>query len=96
MITKPFTTGGSSEAPFAEVKPRLRRWEASVYLRDKFGIAAAPATLARLASVGGGPKFQKQNAYPLYPTDELDSWAEEQLGPLLSSTSDASGIKRSK
>lgn len=96
MTTKPFTTRGSSEAPFSELKPRLRRWEASAYLIAKYGIAAAPATLARLASVGGGPRFQKQNAYPLYPIDELDTWAEERLGPLVSSTSVASGTDRTE
>lgn len=76
----------------SDPKPRLCRWEASAYLQEKFGISVAPATLARLASVGGGPKFQKQNKAVLYPRDELHAWAVKRLGPLISSTSERSDV----
>lgn len=61
-------------------KNNLRRQEASVYLVELFGIPAATATLAKLASIGGGPPFYKYNRTPLYPRSELDAWA---LGKLL-------------
>lgn len=77
--------------PAERHKPRLRRWEASDYLRLMHGIEIAPATLAKMASVGGGPGFQKSARVPLYPTDELDRWAIERLGSLRRSTSDPGG-----
>lgn len=67
---------------------RLRRREASIYLKEKFGIDRKPATLAKLAVMGGGPRYQLANRVPLYPEPELDRWAEGMLSPLKSSTSD--------
>ncbi len=66
----------------------LRRSEASVYLKDKHGIDRAPATLAKLASIGGGPRYHKANRIPIYPPDFLDEWAVSILSPPLNSTSD--------
>lgn len=77
--------------PSALRKPRLRRWEAADYLRLAHGIEVAPATLAKWATVGGGPAYQKANRTPLYPTTELDRWAMERLGTLLRHTSDRGG-----
>ena len=68
--------------------PCLRRVEASDYLLRKFGLRIAPATLAKLASTGGGPPFHKAGTTPLYPRTELDRWAIERLGRLRRSTSD--------
>lgn len=69
-------------------KPRLNRNEASEYLLLAHGLRAAPATLAKYASVGGGPLYHPSNRSPLYPREELDRWAAERLGPLVRSTSD--------
>lgn len=69
-------------------KPRLRREEACRYLETEFGLTYAPATLATLATRGGGPAYQLANRTPLYPKDALDEWARGKLGPLRSSTSD--------
>lgn len=69
-------------------KPRLRRWEASRYLRDRHGIELAVATLAKLACLGGGPPFQKAGRVPLYPVDLLDAWATARLGRVVHSTSE--------
>jgi hypothetical protein len=69
-------------------KPRLRRWEASRYVEFVHGLVVAPATLAKLASIGGGPGFHKVGRIPLYPRGELDRWATEKLGRVISSTSD--------
>lgn len=67
---------------------RLRRPAASIYLKEKWGIERTPGTLAKLACVGGGPRYQTVNRVPLYPESELDAWAEALLSPLKSSTSD--------
>lgn len=67
---------------------RLRRTEASQYLKDKWSIDRKPSTLAKLAVVGGGPPFVHANRIPLYPLVELDAWAEALLSPLKRSTSE--------
>lgn len=75
---------------------RLRRKEASVYLLENWGISRTPNTLAKLATVGGGPSFERESRFPLYITDNLDIWAGEQLSPLVSSTSELKNTKKEK
>jgi hypothetical protein len=53
----------------------LRRREASAYLREQHGICRAPATLAKLAVIGGGPRFRHVGRVPIYPVIELDAYA---------------------
>ena len=55
----------------------LNRSEASAYLLDVHGIKRAPATLAKLASIGGGPAFRKAGRIPQYTPQNLDLYAEE-------------------
>lgn len=69
-------------------KPRLRRTEASAYLLQVHGLPIAVATLAKYATLGGGPGFQKAGITPLYPRDELDAWALQRLGHVVRSTSE--------
>jgi len=68
--------------------PNLRRSEASRYLRERYGIAMATATLARIFSQrsDGPPAFKAGHAV-LYPRDGLDTWAAKRLGELRCSTS---------
>jgi hypothetical protein len=68
---------------------RLRRVEASAFLKEKWGIDRKPSTLAKLACLGGGPRFEHANRVPLYREDELDAWASALLSPLKTSTSDS-------
>ena len=70
---------------------RLRRAEAANYLRENYGIIRKPTTLAKLAVIGGGPKFQRAGRIPLYTLAELDVWAASILSPLVSSTSELRG-----
>lgn len=76
--------------PVALRRPRLRRQDAGEYLDLVHGITIAVATLATLATRGGGPGFQKHGRAVLYPREELDKWAEERLGPVRYSTSESS------
>lgn len=77
-----------SAAAACQRKPRLRRWEASRYLREQHGIELQPTTLAKIACLGSdGPPFFKCGRVPLYPIDELDRWAVARLGPLRTNTS---------
>jgi hypothetical protein len=68
----------------------LRRKRASQYLEDRWGIRCKPNYLAKLAVVGGGPPFRKANRDPLYDPKDLDTWAQERIGPLVHSTSERS------
>ncbi len=74
----------------------LRRAEASKYLKEKHGVDRAPATLAKLASIGGGPRFRRANRIPLYPPEFLDDWARSILSPPMTSTSDSGTRERSR
>ena len=69
-------------------KPRLRRCEASTYLEQRHGLTVAGATLAKFASIGGGPLFAKFGRFPLYEPAALDTWAAEKLGKPRASTSE--------
>ena len=78
----------ASAPPPRQWPARMRRPVASTYLFEEHGVSLTPATLAKLAVVGGGPKFRKDGKFPIYDRDELDSFAVARLGPLRSSTSD--------
>jgi hypothetical protein len=74
----------------ADIAPRrlLRRSGAAKHVEETFGIPVSPKTLAKLAVVGGGPKFRKAGRIPLYDPPDLDEWARSKLSPLVSSTSE--------
>ena len=74
-------------------KPRLRRSEASEYLLTMHGLSFAPATLAKMACVGGGPGYSKVNRTPMYPVVELDRWAAEKLGVVAYSTTEHAAVR---
>jgi hypothetical protein len=67
---------------------RLRRSDASTYLLETHGIRRAVGTLAKLAVVGGGPRFRVAGRTPLYSTEDLDAWADSIISPLVRSTSE--------
>ena len=81
--------GGTEPEP--PPRPLKRRAAASAYLRDKWGVERAPGTLAKLAVVGGGPRFRKAGHTPLYAPADLDAWASELLGQAVASTSELKG-----
>jgi len=66
----------------------LRREEAAQYLKDRVGVYTA-ATLAKLATVGGGPEYRKVGRFPLYTAEALDNWLASKIGPVLSNTAGA-------
>jgi hypothetical protein len=68
---------------------RMRRPLASRYLLEMHGLSRTPATLGKLACLGGGPAFRKAGARTcLYDKTELDRWALEILGPEIHSTAE--------
>jgi hypothetical protein len=66
---------------------RLGRKDAAQFLTDR-GYKTAPATLAKLACVGGGPPFQTFGRRPLYREENLLAWAQARTTGLRRSTSD--------
>lgn len=68
----------------------FRREEASAYLLGTWGVSYRPATLAKLATVGGGPRFAHIGRWPVYKANDLDEWISKRLSPLKTSTSDQS------
>ena len=73
----------------AQPSPLLRRQEAAEYLRTVWRLPCEATTLAKLASIGGGPPFHKAGRIPLYPPLGLDAFARAKIGPLQASTSKA-------
>lgn len=71
-----------------EEKPRLRRSEVPDYLLRKHGIPVALSTLAKMATVGGGPAMQHAGRIPLYHVNDLDAWAAKRLSAPVHSTSE--------
>jgi len=55
----------------------LSRREASQYLLNKYGISRTPRTLAKLATVGGGPIFRKVRQRVIYDPSALDMFAAD-------------------
>lgn len=74
-------------------KRRLRRWVASAYLRDSHGLTYGPTTLAKLASVGGGPPMEYVGRIPTYPVDGLDAWAAAKISPRVGSTTELRALQ---
>lgn len=71
----------------APMRPRLRRSDVPAYLASKHGIDIAVSTLAKLATIGGGPAMQYSGRIPLYHLRDLDEWAASRLSPTVRSTS---------
>jgi hypothetical protein len=72
----------------------FRRAEAAVYITGKYGFPCSRQWLAKLAVVGGGPRFRKAGRYPIYSPADLDDWALSRIGPVQSSTSDVSATSQ--
>jgi hypothetical protein len=62
---------------------------AAAYLTWERGLPTSPNTLAKLATVGGGPVYQRFGNHALYTDDNLDAWAEGKLSAPRRSTSEA-------
>jgi hypothetical protein len=67
----------------------LRRTEAAAYIRNRYGFPCQPTWLAKLACVGGGPRFRKAGRIPVYAITDLTCWAEARMSRPVCSTSEA-------
>jgi len=64
----------------------LTRREAAEYLNAQ-GLPIAATTLAKMATVGGSPKFCRFGRNAVYTASDLDAWASARLGEARTSTS---------
>ncbi len=69
-------------------EPLLMRDQAAAALTER-GYKTSKATLATLATRGGGPLFLKFGPRPLYRLRDLLTWAESRLKPPRRNTSEA-------
>ena len=67
---------------------RYRRDQAVDYLKAQWGLEFRPSTLAKLATLGGGPTFEHFGRWPVYTAEDLDAWVEARLSAKKTSTSD--------
>jgi hypothetical protein len=72
----------------AQRRQKFRRTEATAYLREKHGIDRAAKTLAKLASIGGGPFMTYIGRIPFYTPDALDAYAQKITSRPVRSTAD--------
>lgn len=70
----------------------LRRAEAATYIQTKWGYPSSPQTLAKYATIGGGPVFRRAGRFPLYSTADLDEWVASKLSRPMRSTSDTASF----
>lgn len=71
-------------------RPRLRWVDVPAHLAAKHGIDSAVSTLAKMATVGGGPAMQYSGRIPLYHVQDLDARANERLSKPVYPTSERS------
>jgi hypothetical protein len=65
----------------------LRRPEAADYLKSKYGFGSS-RTLAKMATLGGGPTFRKFGRIVFYSPEDLDAWVASRMSGPMTSTSD--------
>src|SRR3546814_14933066 len=69
------------------------RKRASFYLRATFDLPTTPASLATMATRGGGPRFFRIGKYARYRRRDLAEWALKRFSVLLDSTSPREGAR---
>ena len=67
----------------------LSRRAAAQRIREKHGLPCTEATLANMAGRGNGPVYRLIAARAYYLPDDIDSWAEARIGPLIRRAADA-------
>lgn len=62
-----------------KIPVRITRKQASEYILATHGVHVKPTTLAKLASIGGGPVFESFGNRPYYMPADLDQWVAARL-----------------
>ena len=72
----------------------LRRTDAARYVENSHGVPCAPRTLAKLATLGGGPQIHYFGKTPLYRPSDLDAWVAERISGPVASTAERKTINQ--
>ena len=80
---QPFTTADHSDD-----SELLTRAEAARFLTDVLKHRTAPQTLAKFASIGGGPEFQLSGRWPVYTKGGCRRWVAARRTRTVHSTSE--------
>jgi hypothetical protein len=76
------------------MQTHLRRTQAAKYIKENYGFGTCD-TLAKLACVGGGPKFRKLGRFPVYTIEDLEAWIQSRMTRAVSNTSElGNGIRK--
>jgi len=61
-------------------QPKLyRRTDAAAYVREVHHVPCAETTLAKMATVGGGPEITYAGRWPLYSEQAIDAWVAAKM-----------------
>jgi hypothetical protein len=66
----------------------LRRDEAARFVRETYSIPCSARTLAKFASIGGGPVYRYSGRFPIYDVADLAAWAKQKIGPRVNSATE--------
>ncbi len=92
MIHENNCTIRASITPPPLSKNFFRRSEVTTYLEACYGYPIATATLAKYATIGGGPIYRKighsQNGRVIYRREDLDQWITEKMTNLRKNTAE--------
>lgn len=69
------------------MKQYVRRSPAAEYVKERYGFCTEKS-LAKLATIGGGPKYRKIGKMVVYDLDDLDAWAQSRMSEPVGSTSE--------
>ncbi len=71
---------------------RLNRRQQAEYLLQEHGIKRSPKTLGKLASIGGGPRYQLDGRDALSTPEWLDEWVNQILTPPVANAAEGNYI----
>lgn len=75
---------------------RMRRPDASKYLKEVHGLDYAETTLAKFACIGGGPEMEYAGRFPTYTPAALDDFARSKISPPVRSTSELHRLRQAQ
>jgi len=73
------------------MEPLLDTEAAAAALAD-LGVPRSPKTLRKLRCIGGGPRFRRLGAKPVYTMPDLIDWIEGRLSEPVASNAEADEI----